>query len=173
MDILDELVRVPKPPSDLLAGLEQAYRQVGARFGYVPVQSPVFLMLQKGTERIGIEVQFGNPHEVEGSLRRLALSGASLCLLVGSSRARGLRLEDIRALLLRKFQIRNQRWVFLDIEWERVVRTNFEWDKFSSEVDRPDWSRPAPLPPRPLFRQTRASRHREIEGGRGGHQKQD
>ena len=166
---------VKKPDGPLLPGLESAYRELAERYGYVIVQSPLFLMFQKpGGGTLAIEVQFGSAGEFEASLRRLVMSGASLCLFITSSRVRTMRLEDARAILLRKFQIKSQRYIFIDIETGRHTNANFEWDKFEREVDRPDWSRPGPArPPKPLFRSSTMGRSKPIYGKRGEHKEQD
>ncbi|MDE1798112.1 MAG: hypothetical protein KGH63_01760 [Candidatus Micrarchaeota archaeon] len=171
MEFYEEIMAVRKPEGELLAGLERAYRSIGEKFGYVMVQSPLTLMLKKSGSQAGFEVQFGNAHEFAQSLGRLAASGCELCFFVTSSRAHTMRLEDARALLLRHYQIQQQRYVFIDIETGRSVKTNFEWDQFTAEVDRPDWSRPGPMPSRPLYRAE--PRRKKIRGFRGEHKEQD
>ena len=175
MELEEALLGVKKPTGPLLPGLEKAYREAAERYGYVMVQSPLFLMFQKGGSALAIEVQFGNPVEFENSLGRLWKSGAELCLFVTSSRVRAMRLEDARALLLRKFQIKSQRFLFVDIETGRHVSANFEWNKFEREVDRPEWSRPGPATPaRALFRTPHfTKRSKPIFGHRGEHKEQD
>ncbi len=172
VEFYEEIMAVRKPSGELLPFLENAYRQTGERFGYVMVQSPLFLMLKKSGSQVGFEVQFGNAHEFARSLGKLAASGCELCFFVTSGRAHTMRLEDARALLLRNFQIQEQRYVFIDLESGKCLKVNFEWDKFSSEVDRPDWSRPGPMPAHELFRPEPA-RHKKIHGRRGEHKEQD
>ncbi|VVB57107.1 Uncharacterised protein [uncultured archaeon] len=175
MELEDALLAVRKPDGPLLEGLEAAYREAAERFGYTLVQSPLFLMFQKsGAGGLAIEVQFGSPAEFDSSLRALTQSGAELCVFVTSSRVRTMRLEDARALLLRKFQIKTQRYLFIDIETGRSARANFEWNKFEREVDRPDWSRAGPAQPsKPLFRSSTMGRSKPIYGKRGEHKEQD
>lgn len=176
MDLEQALLEVKKPSGPLLPCLETAYREVAERYGYVMMQSPLFLLFSKSdTGSLAIEVQFGNEREFENSLSRLAASKASLCVFVTSGHARTMRLEDARALLLRKFQIPHQRYIFIDIENGRHCEANFEWNKFEREVDRPDWSRPGPAQPaKPLFRTPRFSkRSKPIYGKRGEHKEQD
>lgn len=175
MELEEALLAVRKPDGPLLDGLEAAYREAAERFGYMLVQSPLFLMFQKpGNGSLAIEVQFGSAPAFEDSLRRLVQSGAELCLFITSSNVRRMRLEDARALLLRKFQIKSQRYLFIDIETGRSVRANFEWRKFEREVNRPDWSRPVPAQPsNPLFRSSTMGRSKPIYGKRGEHKEQD
>ena len=175
MDLEEALLSVKKPAGPLLPGLESAYREVAERYGYLLMQSPLFLLFSKtGAGSLAIEVQFGNEREFEAALSRLVSSGAALCLFVTSSQARTMRLEDARALLLRKFQIPHQRYIFIDIETGRHCEANFEWNKFEKEVDRPDWSRPGPAePPKPLFRTPHFKRSKIIYGKRGEHKEQD
>ncbi len=174
MELEEALLHVKKPDGPVLDGLERAYGDIAQAYGYVPVQSPLFAMFakpQNGT--LAIEVQFGNAHEFESSLRRLSESGADLCVFVTSSRVRTMRLEDARALLLRKFQTKGSRYIFIDIETGRHAEANFEWGKFEREVDRPDWSRAGPAtPPRDLFR-PQTPRSKPIYGRRGEHKEQD
>lgn len=175
MELEQALLEVKKPDGPLLPGLERAYRQVAEAYGYILVQSPLFLMFHKtGAGTLAIEVQFGSAREFEASLERLARSQAALCLFITSSRVRTMRLEDARALLLRKFQIKSQRYLFIDIETGRSCPANFEWNRFEREVSRPDWSRPGPgSPPRPLFRSSSMGRSKPIYGKRGEHKEQD
>lgn len=173
MEFYEEIVAVKKPHGELLPALEKAYGAIGHKFGYTPIQSPLWLMLARPGSQVGFEIQFGSVREYEESLKHLAQSDCELCIFITSSKSRTMRLEDARALLLRRFEIKEQHWVFIDIESGKWVGANFEWDKFAKEVDRPDWSRPGPLPTRPLFRQTRETRRKEIRGRRGEHKEQD
>lgn len=152
MDFSQQILNVKKPATDILRSLEREYRQIGERFDYVMVQSPLFLCLKKHGSQVGFEVQFGNEYEFENSLKRLAESSSDLCFLVTSSRVKTMRIEDARALLFRRFQIKEQIYRFIDIETGRWVEANSEWKRFSSNAMRPDWARPGPMPPRPLFR---------------------
>ena len=174
MELEESILAVKKPDGPVLESLEQAYGAVAKAYGYMPIQSPLFAMYAKsGNGSLAIEVQFGNANEFEASLRRLAESGAELCVFVTSSRVRTMRLEDARALLLRKFQTKGSRFLFIDIETGRHAEANFEWGKFEREVDRPDWSRPGPgAPPKELFRSSRP-RSKPIYGRRGEHKEQD
>ena len=174
MELEEAILAVRKPDGPLLDSLERAYGDIAVRYGYTPMQSPLFAMFTKpGSGTLAIEVQFGNGREFEDSLARLARSGASLCIFVTSSRARTMRLEDARALLLRKFQTAGSRYMFIDIETGHHAEANFEWRKFEREVDRPDWSRPGPSgPPKELFRSSRP-RSKPIYGRRGEHKEQD
>jgi hypothetical protein len=175
MELEEALIEVKKPQGPLLEGLEKSYREVAERYGYMLVQSPLFLMFQKpGNGSLAFEVQFGNPAEFEESLAKLSKSGADLCIFITSSRSRSMRLEEARALLLKKFQIKSQRYIFIDIETGRHLEVNFEWKKFEHEINRPDWSRPGPQPSRALFRQQKFSpRSKHIFGKRGEHKQQD
>lgn len=170
MEFEEQIVAVRKPTGPLVPGLEAAYRQIGEKFGYMMVQSPLFLMLKKADSQVGFELQFGNNAEFEESFRKLTASGCDLCFFITSSRVKTMHLEDARGLLLRRFTLGSQRYIFIDIETGRTVRANFEWEKFSKEVDRPDWSRPGPLPTMPLFR---GPRRKPVLGRRGEHKEQD
>ncbi len=172
MDFVPQIIAVRKPASDLLASLENEYCAIGSRFGYVKVQSPLFLMLKRPDSQVGFELQFGSEREFEGSLGLLQKSGSDLCFLITSSKAHSMRLNDIKSLLSRKFQIKEQKFVLVDVENSRSFFVNFEWDKFSSQVGRPDWSRPGPMPAQPLFR-SQNGRSKPIYGKRGEHKKQD
>ncbi len=172
MDFIQQIVAVRKPASDLLSSLEKEYCAIGSRFGYVKVQSPLFLMLKRPDSQVGFEVQFGSEREFEQSLLLLQKSGSGICFLVTSSKSHSMRLNDIKGLLMLKFQIKDQKFVLVDIENSRSFYVNFEWDKFSSQVGRPDWSRPGPMPAHPLFRSPHG-RSKPIYGKRGEHKKQD
>jgi hypothetical protein len=174
MELEESILAVKKPSGPVLESLEREYGAVAEAYGYMPIQSPLFAMYAKpGDGSLAIEVQFGNGAEFEASLRRLAESGANLCVFVTSSRVRTMRLDDARALLLRKFQTKGNRFLFIDIETGRHAEANFEWGKFEREVDRPDWSRPGPAgPPKDLFR-PQTPRTKPIYGRRGEHKEQD
>lgn len=173
MEFFERIAAVKKPGSDLLRGLEREYRSIGMEFGYVMVQSPLWLMLKKTDSQAAFEVQFGNDREFLSSLGRLAASKSDLCFLITSRNAHAMRLEDLRAMLFKHFTVGQSRYVFADIETNRFITANFEWEKFEREVDRPDWSRPGPMPARPLFRQEGGKRRKMIYGRRGEHKEND
>jgi len=173
MDFFERIAAVKKPTSDLLSGLEGEYRRIGEQFGYVMVQSPLWLTLKKPGSQASFEVQFGNDKEFLSSLGRLAAAKSDLCFLITSKNAHAMRLEDLRTMLFKHFTVGQSRYVFVDIETNRFVTANFEWEKFEREVDRPDWSRPGPMPARPLFRQEGGRRHKMIYGRRGEHKEND
>ncbi|PIT84749.1 hypothetical protein COU37_01660 [Candidatus Micrarchaeota archaeon CG10_big_fil_rev_8_21_14_0_10_45_29] len=156
MEFEDHIIKVKGAQKNILEELEAQYTKIGEKFGYVPVQSPVFLMLKKKGSQVAIEAQFGRQDEIERSLARLVKSESDLCVFVTSSNARSMRLEEVRALLLRKFTIKSQKYIFIDIEKGRSIRTKSEWEKFSREASRPEWARAGPMPPPPLFRKKQA-----------------
>jgi hypothetical protein len=152
MDFSEQIINVKKPEDRLLENLEKEYRDIGDRFGYVMVQSPLFLCLKKHGSQAGFEIQFGNQREFENSLRRLSESDSDICFLITSSKVKTMKIEDVRSLLLLRFQIKDQIYRFIDIETGKWVEANSEWKRFSSSAMRPDWAKPGPMPPRPLFR---------------------
>jgi hypothetical protein len=172
MEFFERIATVKKPQGALLPQLEMEYRKAGEEFGYVMVQSPAWLMLKKSGSQAAFEVQFGSREEILHSLRKLAESKSDICFFITSKKAHNMRLEDIRAELFRHFTIGQEKFVFLDLEDGRYVTANFEWDKFRTEVDRPDWSRAGPMPPRPLFR-GEGGRRKRIVGRRGEHKEND
>jgi len=156
----EHIIGVRKPERDILRTLESEYAKIGQNFGYVPVQSPLFLCLKKQGSQVGIEVQFGGPDAFEYSLKKLVQSGSDSCFLITSSRAHTLRLAEARSLLLRKFMIKNQKYLFVDIETGKVMHANSEWENFSKQVNRPDWARPGPMPLQPVFRTKKVHKNR-------------
>lgn len=173
MDFHERIAAVKKPTSDLFGTLEKEYCKIGEEFGYVMVQSPLWLMLKKPGSQAAFEVQFGRREEIMASLKRLAESKSDLCFFITSGLAHNMRLEDIRTELFKHFTIGQEKFVFIDMENGRHVTANFEWDHFKSEAARPDWSRPGPMPPRPLFRAGDGRRHKKIFGRRGEHKEND
>ena len=160
MEFEEHIIGVKKPDEGLLRTLESQYAQIGKNFGYVPVQSPLFLCLKKPGSQVGIEVQFGSPDAFENSLKKLVQSGSDMCFLITSSHAHTLRLAEARSLLLRKFTIKSQKYVFVDIETGNIMKANSEWEHFSSQVNRPDWARPGPMPLQPVFRSKKVHKNR-------------
>jgi len=156
MEFEEHIIKVKKPQKNIHETLEREYCKIGESFGYMPVQSPVFLMLKKKGSQVAIEAQFGRQDEIERSLSRLVKSESDLCVFVTSSNARSMRLEEVRALLLRKFAIKSQKYIFIDIEKGRSVCTKSAWEKFANEASRPEWARAGPMPPPPLFRKKQA-----------------
>ncbi|MFH1306896.1 MAG: hypothetical protein ABIH83_04560 [Candidatus Micrarchaeota archaeon] len=167
MEFEEQIAKVKKPEENLLEGLEKEYCKIGDKFGYMPVQSPLFLCLKKKDSQVGFEVQFGGEEKFQESMKKLSESGSDLCIFITSSKAHTMRLEDARALLLRKFEIKEQKYMFVDIETGRYVNANKEWEKFSSQVMRPDWAKPGPMPRRPIFRiRKKGGRQKKIYGKR-------
>ncbi len=167
MDFIDEVARVKKPSSRLLSSLAEQYSQIAFRFGYLEAQSPCWLyFMRKEGQAAAFEVQFGNVSEFKASLERLTKSGAQLCFFVTSSLAHTMRLEAVRGLLLRNFQIKSQKFVIIDIETGRSLRVNFEWDNFERKMGSPQGSEER----RPIFRE---ARRKKIYGRRGEHKEQD
>jgi hypothetical protein len=122
--------------------------------------------MRKDGSAAAFELQFGNVSEFKSSLDRLTKSGATLCFFVTSSLAHTMRLEEVRGLLLRNFQIKRQKFVLIDIETARSLRVNFEWDEFERRMDEPQVERED----RPVFREVR---RKKIYGRRGEHKEQD
>jgi hypothetical protein len=151
VDFIDHILSVKKPASGILGALEQEYLRIGRNFGYVPVQAPVSVCLKRPESQVGIEVQFGSPRAIEQSLKNLHKTGSDTCILVISSRAKSLRLEEARNIIVKKMQIKGQKFYFLDIETGRRITENVEWEKFSSRANRPEWAIPGPMPSQPIF----------------------
>jgi hypothetical protein len=126
--------------------------------------------MRKDGEAAAFEMQFGNISEYKSSLDRLTKSGAQHCFLVTSSRSHSMRLEEIRGLLLRNFQIRKQKFVLIDIETGRALKVNFEWDEFERGMELSGRQPGAGREEKPLFREARRKR---IFGKRGEHKEQD
>jgi hypothetical protein len=168
MDFIDEVLRVKKPQSRLIDSLAEQYSQIAFRFGYLEAQSPCWLyFMRKEGQAAAFEVQFGNVSEFKSSLERLNNSGAQLCFFITSSLAHTMRLEAVRGLLLRNFQIKSQKFVLIDIEAGRALKVNFEWEDF----ERGMGSEPrGDGKGRPLFREVR---RKKIYGRRGEHKEQD
>jgi len=172
VEFFERIAQVEKPMGDLFGGLEREYRKIGGEYGYVMVQSQLWLMLKKAESQAAFEVQFGRKEEILKSLGRLAESRSDLCFFITSKNANNMRLEDVRSELFRHFTIGQEKFVFIDIENGRFATANFEWDRFRREVDRPDWSRAGPMPPRPLFG-GEGGRRKKIFGRRGEHKEND
>lgn len=168
MDFIDEIVKAKKPSSKLIDSLAEQYSAIAFRFGYYEAQSPCWLyFLRKDGGSAAFELQFGNVSEFKSSLERLVKSGAALCFFVTSSLSHTMRLEAVRGLLLKSFQIKSQKFVLIDIETGRALKVNFEWDEFEHGMETP---KRAPEPQKPLFREARRKR---IFGKRGQHKEQD
>jgi len=168
MEMLEEMLRVKKPASRLSESLKEQYSAIAFRFGYFEAQSPCWLyMMRKDGAALALELQFGNVREFKISLERLAASGAGLCLFVTSSFAHTMRLEGVRGLLYKSFEIKRQKFVLLDIETGRNLKVNFEWDEFKGKMGSPQEPLPAS---KPVFREVR---RKKIYGRRGQHKEQD
>ena len=135
--------------------------QIGQKFGYIPVQAPVTLCLKRPDSQVAIEIQFGSQKAIEQSLENLNKTGSDICIFVTSSKSKSMRLEEIKGIVVKKMQIKNQKFYFLDIETGRKIIENVEWDKFSSHANRPDWAIPGPMPAQPIFRKKKISKKRE------------
>jgi hypothetical protein len=167
VEFIDEILRVKKPHSKLLESLAEQYSAIAFKFGYLEAQSPCWLyFMRKDGAAAAFELQFGNVSEFKSSLERLNKSGAQLCFFITSSLAHTMRLEEVRGLLLRNFQIKSQKFVFVDLETGRSLRVNFEWDEFESKMDSPQQERSG----KPVFRE---GRRKKIYGRRGEHKEQD
>ena len=138
MEFIDEIIRVKKSSVRLVESLAEQYSQAAFKFGYLEAQSPCWLFfMRKEGEAAAFELQFGNVSEFKSSLERLNKSGAQICFFITSSLAHTMRLEAVRGLLLRNFQIKSQKFVLLDIETGSALKVNFEWDRFESGMDSP------------------------------------
>jgi len=169
MDFIDEIIKVKKPPFRLIDTLAEQYSSIAFKFGYLEAQSPCWLyFMRKEGEAAAFEIQFGNVSEFKSSLERLNKSGAQICVFVTSSLAHTMRLEALRGLLLKNFQIKSQKYLLVDIEAGRTLKVNFEWDEFEKGMRR-DGSGSAPSG-KPLFREVR---RKKIFGRRGEHKEQD
>ena len=168
MDFIDEIVRVKKPALRLNDALKEQYSAIAFKFGYFEAQSPCWLyFMRKDNLAAAFELQFGNVSEFKTSLERLNKSGAQICFFITSSRAHTMRLEAVRGLLLRNFQIKEQKFVLMDIENGRNLRVNFEWDRFESGMGNDE---PERKEEKPIFREVR---RKKIYGRRGEHKVQD
>lgn len=169
MDFTEEVLAVKKPGLHLVDSLAEQYSSIAFKFGYFEAQSPCWLyLMRKDGDAAAFELQFGNVSEFKSSLERLVKSKAQHCFLVTSSRAHTMRLEEMRGLLLRNFEIGKQKFVLVDIEAGRSLRVNFEWEDFQTRMDSQGNSLPRSGPP--LFRE---QRHKKIFGRRGQHKEQD
>ena len=173
MEFVDEVVRVKKPQSRLIETLAEQYSAIAFKFGYLEAQSPCWLyFMRKESDSAAFEVQFGNISEFKSSFSRLVKSGAELCFLVTSSRAHTMRLEEVRGLLYRNFEIKKQKYVLIDIETGKHLKVNFEWDTYGerfnprSETDGEEQKKESA----PIFRE---QRRKKIYGRRGEHKEQD
>lgn len=169
MDFVDEILKVKKPSSRLIGSLAEQYSSIAFRFGYLEAQSPCWLyFMRKEGDAAAFEIQFGNVSEFKSSLERLVRSGAQACFLVTSSLSHTMRLEAVRGLLLKNFQIKSQKFVLIDIETGRALKVNYEWDEFEQKMGA-DGSGER-QPGKPLFREVR---RKKIFGKRGQHKEQD
>ncbi|HIH18881.1 TPA: hypothetical protein HA225_02795 [Candidatus Micrarchaeota archaeon] len=167
MEYIDEIMRVKKPSGKLLDHLAEQYSAISFRFGYLEAQSPCWLyFMRKDGQSSAFELQFGNVSEFKSSLEKLNKSGAQLCFFITSSLAHTMKLEEVRGLLLRNFQIKSQKFVLIDIEAGRSLKVNFEWDEFEKKMEAPQ----ARQDGKPVFRQ---ERRKKIYGRRGEHKEQD
>jgi hypothetical protein len=169
MDFIDEVLHVKKPQLRLIDSLAEQYSAIAFKFGYFEAQSPCWLyFMRKDGDAAAFEVQFGNISEFKSSFSKLVKSSAQICFLVASSRAHTMRLEEMRGLLLRNFEIRKQKFILIDIETGRALKVNFEWENFQSKMTSDGESTQQSA--RPLFRE---KRHKHIFGKRGQHKEQD
>src|SRR3990167_3497662 len=116
MEFIDEILKVKKPSSKLIDNLAEQYSAIAFRFGYYEAQSPCWLyFLRKDGAAAAFELQFGNVSEFKSSLSHT------------------MRLEAVRGLLLKNFQIKSQKFVLIDIETGRALKVNYEWEKFEQK----------------------------------------
>lgn len=167
MEFIEEIMRVKKPSSRLVDSLAEQYSAIAFKFGYLEAQSPCWLyFMRKDGAAAAFELQFGNVSEFKSSLSRLNASGAALCFFVTSSLAHTMRLEEVKGLLLKNFQIGRQKFLLIEIESGRAVKVNFEWDDFEKGMEGP---RLLPPEKKGIFRE----RRKKIFGRRGEHKEQD
>ncbi len=168
MEFLEEILRVKKPSSKVVSALAEQYSAIAFKFGYFEAQSPCWLyFMRKDGAAAAFELQFGNVSEFKASLERLNKSGAQICFFITSSLAHTMRLEEVRGLLFKNFEIKSQKFVIIDIENGRSLKVNFEWDEFESRMDsggQPQGQQ------KPVFREVR---RKKIYGRRGEHKEQD
>ncbi|VVB57764.1 Uncharacterised protein [Candidatus Anstonella stagnisolia] len=173
MDFVDRIMAVKKPAINLMNDLLFSYTLVGRDFGYEPLKGECMLLLHKHEGTAAFEIQFGNRAEYINSMRKLLNNKADICFFVTSARAHTMRLEDARFLLLKNFNIGKQKFVLIDIETNRALKVNFEWDKFASGMEGKQQQKQDT----PLFRapqpQRQKGRHKQIFGYRGEHKEQD
>ncbi|MCX8197232.1 MAG: hypothetical protein N3G80_02870 [Candidatus Micrarchaeota archaeon] len=170
MDFVDQIIQVKKPTQNLISSLAEQYSQIAFKFGYFEAQSPCWLyFLRKDGSSAAFEVQFGNVSEFKASLAKLVSSKANLCFFVTSSLAHTLKLEETRGLLLRNFELGQQKFVLIDIENGRAIKVNFEWENFQKNIASAS-SSVTKQPPAPLFR---PARRKKLIGRRGQHKEQD
>ncbi len=169
MEFIDEVLRVRKPGQSLVESLAEQYSTIAFKFGYLEAQSPCWLyFMRKDGQAAAFELQFGNVSEFKASFDKLNKSGAQICFFVTSSLAHTMRLEAARGLLLKNFQIKEQKFILIDIETARSLKVNFEWDEFERKMAS---SKKEPgRQKKPLFRKPR---HKKIYGRRGQHKEQD
>ncbi|VVB99505.1 Uncharacterised protein [uncultured archaeon] len=171
MDFIDEILKVKKPRTSLVDTLAEQYSSIAFKFGYLEAQSPCWLyFMRKEGEAAAFELQFGNVSEFKSSLERLNKSGAQICFFITSSLAHTMRLEAVRGLLTKNFQIKNQKYVLLDIETGRALKVNFEWEDFEKGMTEDERKRQSDSSGKPLFREVR---RKKIYGHRGEHKEQD
>lgn len=176
MEFVDRIIAVKKPQVNLVNDLLFSYGLVGKDFGYQPLKGQCMLLLHKQEGTAAFEVQFGNRGEFLSSMRKLLENKADVCFFVTSSQAHTMRLEDARYLLLKNFNIGRQKFVLIDVETNRALKINFEWDKFESGMSSQQGER-AKQQEVPLFRpappKRQKGRHKQIFGRRGEHKEQD
>lgn len=174
MDFVDRIITVKKPAVNLVNDLLFSYTLVGQDFGYQPLKGECMLLLHKHEGTAAFEIQFGNRGDFINSLRKLLNNKADICFFVTSSRAHTMRLEDARFLLLKNFNIGKQKFVLIDIETNRALKVNFEWDKFESGMQERQQPQKQGTP---LFREQKPlrqkARRKHILGRRGEHKEQD
>jgi disulfide oxidoreductase YuzD len=150
--LIKQFLNVNLEGKELLKTLEKEYTALASNFGYFPVQSELFLCFKKADSQIGVEVQFGGEKAILESLEKLVRSKSDICILLTSSKTPSPSLSWIRAMLLKKFSIGNQKYIFFDIHTKRLLKVEQEIDKFFSELNRPEWARPLPPPRPPIFK---------------------
>lgn len=170
MEFIDEIIRVKKPRAALIKILAEQYSAIAFKFGYMEAQSPCWLyFMRKDGAAAAFELQFGNVSEFKASLERMNKSGAQLNFFITSSLAHTMKLEEVRGLLLRNFQIKSQKFVLIDVETGRSLKVNFEWDEFERKMGEPQEGQGG-IEGKPVFRE---ARRKMIYGRRGEHKKQD
>lgn len=171
VEFIEEILRVRKPKVQIMDSLAEQYSTIAFKFGYLEAQSPCWLyFMRKDGAAAAFELQFGNVSEFKSSLERLNKSGAALCFFITSSLAHTMKLEEVRGLLLRNFQIKSQKFVLIDIETGRALKVNFEWDEFERGMESETGKGGPEAGAKPVFREVR---RKKIYGRRGEHKEQD
>jgi len=183
MDLPEQIAAVRKPAAsgNLKQELIASYAEVCAAFGYQQVKSFVDLLVERPGERVAFEIQFGNKDEFYASIKDMFATGASLCVLVTSSRAHAINFKDLKEYVTATFNMGSKHILFVDIETNRFVKVNFEAEEVEVAFLESARRRESPESSEggksaPIFRDTEPvvrQRHKKIHGRKGEHKEQD